>query len=148
MPRGSPDFTDRVESHYMHYTDIVDYSGLIDMPTAGEWYTIVDKDMEGLFGRIRVASDNPLLYLQVKIDDAYVFNMHAANLLTIGCYGINSGFDKYGVTRYDAINDRYDFFYDEHFGLWVKSHLTVQLTYELGQSGKGAWHLFYKEKEA
>jgi hypothetical protein len=148
MPRGSPDFTDRTELQYMHFTDIIDYSPLIAMPAAGTWYTIVDTDMEGVFGRIRVGSTDPYLYLRIKIDDAYTFDMHAANLLTIGCYGINSGFNKYGVTRYDAISNHYDFFYDEHFGLWIKSHLTVQLSYEVAHAGDGSWHLFYKKKEA
>ena len=146
MAFGAPDHTTKIELEYMRYKEVIIYSGLIAMPVWPVWHTIVDKDMIGNFGRIRVGSTDPFLYLRVTIDTFVCFDMHAANLLTIGCYGINSGFDKYGVTRYDEVGDHHDFFYDEHWGLWIKDHLTVELSYEIGHAGNGSYHLFYKER--
>jgi len=147
MARGSPDHTDRTELQYMHYTDRVVYSPMILMTVWPAWTNIINEDIEGVFGRIRIGSDDPFLYLRITIDGVIVFDMHAANIYTIDNYGVNAGFNKVVCTRYDAISDHYDFVYDEEWGLWIKENITVELTYEVAHAGDGSYHLFYKEKE-
>lgn len=147
MPRGSPDHTDRTELQYMHYTDKVLYEGLVARPVMPVWDEILNENIEGVFGRIRIGSTDPRLYLRIAIDGVYVFNMNADNLFSIGDWGVNAGFNKFVLTRYDDINNHYDFVYDEEWGLWIKNNITVELSFAFGGAGNGSFHLFYKEKE-
>lgn len=147
-PWGSPDHTQKIELEYMRYKEVYEPSvGYQAMPAVLTPLVIIDRDLIGNFGRIRIASKAPGVFLRVTIDGYYFFNYSAEELLTLGYYGINSGFDKYGVTRYDDEASRYNFFYDEHWGIWIKDHLKVDVIQTIGVASEVAWRVFYKERD-
>lgn len=145
MARGSPDHTISIDNHHTHYLIKTVQYAWDDITTLLDWTEVLNVNIQGVFGWLWWAGDNPHVYVRLIIDDNVIFLFTIEQMMNLGAFGCQNSWDKIAVLRYDAINDFYYCIYDEKWAFYVHSNLTVEITYELGQSGKGMCRVYYKE---
>ena len=141
---GAPDWTDRIYQEHGRYKNVRYMDAWGAVPVLPAWKTIINYNGVGCFGYLWGISDDPYMYTHVTLDDVVIYYMHAANLQYLGLWGYQSAWGKMGVTKWDAVNDYYAFFYDERWDLYFKKNFTVKLAYDLGHAGNGAVNVWYK----
>ncbi len=145
MGRGSRDWTQLVESGFAHYLDKkVEpvYAAVGTYPTPTE---IVNVDIKGVFGYFWLYGNDPHIRPRLVIDGTVVFFQSCYLLRSVGLAGMRNAWQKFSVTRYDAVNNIYAMYYDEAWGLAIHSNLTIDLGYTGGFSGNGYINIHYKE---
>lgn len=144
MPRGSPDHTGRIFQEHCRYDNVRTVQGLAVMPVWPVFQNVVTYDGAGCFGYMWLTSTDPFLYCRVTLDGVVIFYMHAANLVDLGLWSTQACWPKMGVTRYDAINNRYRMFYDEQWSMIFNTSLRIDLAYEIAHAGNGGGMFYYK----
>jgi|GEM_PF-3378599 len=144
MPRGSPDFTDRIYQEHCRYDNVIDLLPLAVMPVWPAWQNVVTYNGAGSFGYLWLTSSDPCLYCRVTLDGVVIFLMHAANLVDLGLWSTQSCWPKMGVSRYDAIDDKYRLFYDEQWAMVFNTSLVIDVSYEIAHAGNGGGMVWYK----
>lgn len=145
MPRGAPDWTQLVESSFAHYIDKkVDFNyvavGTYPAPTE-----VVNVDIKGVFGYFWLYGNGAHIRPRLVIDGTVVFYQSCYLLRSVGLAGNRNAWQKFSVTRYDAINNIFAMYYDENWGLAIHSNLTIDLGYTAGFAGNAYMNIHYKE---
>jgi len=147
MAHGSPDHTLLVEQNFAHYVDHVAQGGVIPAHGLVTWTNVLNVDLQGVFGYCRFWADHQNFAPRITIDGVVVFINSILALRGGGLWGYSGSGNKYKVTQYDQVSavNQFCMYYDEKWGLYIHSNLTVDVHFELPAGLNATYYVQYKQ---
>jgi len=151
MAHGAPDHSRMTEDAFAHYQDVILRPAAAAIAHVGDvvpYTTCVDADVVGVFGYFRAWADHQCLRVRIFIDNLVtpIFLFTITEMAGGGFWGYSNPANKFGVTKWDEINDSFGMVYDEKWGLYIHTHLKIEVQFSIVATGVNAsWGIHYKK---
>lgn len=147
MPHGSPDHTILAEQSFAHYTDRVIRQPVVAVSVMPAWDPVLNVNIRGVWGYFWAWSDSIVFQPRITIDGVVVFMMTMNQLRGGGFWGYSQPWDKFGCTMFNNVAGDLSFgmFYDEKWGLYIHSNLTIEVQRAGALGTQASWGIYYKE---